>query len=110
MPLTIIPLAINFMIGGAIWMSQISITMKIIITVLLVAKFALYFWSVFFADPGYQRGIGLAIVAVMNGAGIVFTALNGLWTAMVPFIIILVLLIIWCSASIGNPFRKDGNE
>lgn len=50
MPLTVIPLAINIMIGGAIWISELSITLKVIITVLLVAKFATYFYSALMAD------------------------------------------------------------
>ncbi len=110
MPLTLVPMIINAMIGGAIWVSTLSTTAKIIITVLLVAKFALYFYSALIADSDVIKYIGLAICALMNGAGIIFTAINGIWTAMVPFIVILVLLIVWTSTSIGNPFKKEGKE
>ena len=39
MSLIVIPLGINTMIGGAIWISELSIVIKVIITVLLVASF-----------------------------------------------------------------------
>ncbi len=62
MPLTVIPLAINIMIGGAIWISELSTVTKVIITVILVAKFFTYFYSALMADSDLVRNIGRSYV------------------------------------------------
>lgn len=110
MPLTTIPLAINMMTGVAIWMSPISMTAKIVITVLLVVKFAVYFYSALMSDSDIIRNIGLVVVGVMNAAGIVYTAVRSIWTALVPFAVLLVLLIVWRALPVIEFPKKGGNK
>ena len=40
MPFTVIPMAINIMSGIALWTTDLSLTAKIIITALIVLKYA----------------------------------------------------------------------
>lgn len=110
MPLTIIPIAFNFVIGGAIWMSELSTPIKIIITVLLIAKFITYFYSALVADSDLVRNIGLVACGVLNLGGVVYTAIEGIWTATVPFAALLVLLIVWRVLPMINFSKKGGKE
>ena len=110
MPLTVIPLAINIMIGGAIWISELSTTLKVIITILLLAKFATYFYYALMADSDPVRNVGLIICGFLNLGGIIYTAIQGIWTATIPFAILLVLLVAWRVLPTMDFSRKDGKE
>lgn len=110
MPLTVIPLAINIMIGGAIWISELSTVMKMIITVILVAKFFTYFYSALMADSNLVRNVGLIVCGLLNLGGIIYTAIQGIWTATIPFATLLVLLIVWHVLPARDFSRKDGKE
>lgn len=110
MPLTTIPLAINIIIGGAIWISEIPTTMKVIITVLLVVKFFTYFYSVLMADSDLVRNVGLIVCGLLNLGGIIYTAIQGIWTATIPFATLLVILIVWRVLPAIDFSRKGGKE
>ena len=110
MPLTVIPLVINIMIGGAIWISELSILTKVIITVLLVVKFLTYFYSVLMADSDLVRNVGLIVCGLLNLGGIIFTAIQGIWTATIPFATLLVILIVWRVMPTIDFSRKGGKE
>ncbi len=110
MPLTVIPMAINIMIGGAIWISELSTATKVIITVLLVAKFFIYFYSALMADSDLVRNVGLIICGLLNLGGIIYTAIQGIWTATIPFATLLVLLVVWRVLPTIDFSRKDGKK
>lgn len=110
MPLTVIPLVINIMIGGAIWIRELSILTKVIITVLLVVKFLTYFYSVLMADSDLVCNVGLIVCGLLNLGGIVFTAIQGIWTATIPFATLLVILIVWRVMPTIDFSRKGGKE
>lgn len=110
MPLTTIPLAINIMIGGAIWISDIPISMKVIITVLLVVKFFTYFYSVLMADSDLARNVGLIVCGLLNLGGIIYTAIQGIWAAAILFATLLVILIVWRVLPSIDFSRKGGKE
>ena len=108
MPLTVIPLAINIMIGGAIWISELPTVIKVIITVFLVAKFFTYFYSALMADSDLVRNVGLIACGILNLGGIIYTAIQGIWTATIPFATLLVLLVVWRVLPTIDFSRKDG--
>lgn len=110
MPLTTIPLAINFTIGGAIWMSELPTTLKIIITVFIVAKFFIYFYPALMADSDLVRNLGLIVCGLLNIVGAIYTAIQGIWTATIPFATLLVLLIVWRVLPTIDFSRKGGKE
>lgn len=110
MPLTIIPLAFNILTGGAIWMSELPVTIKVVITVLLVAKFITYFYSALMADSDIVRNIGLVICGLLNLGGVIYTAIHGIWTATIPFATLFILLIVWRVVPMIDFSRKGGKE
>ena len=110
MPLTVIPLAINIMIGGAVWGSGLPTAAKVVITVLLVAKFFIYFYSALMADSDLVRNVGLIVCGLLNLGGVIYTAVQGIWTATIPFATLLVLLIVWRVFPTINFSRKGGKE
>lgn len=110
MPLTIIPLAFNILNGGAIWMSELPVTIKVIITVLIVVKFSIYFYSALMADSDIVRNIGLIICGLLNLGGVIYTAIQGIWTATIPFATLLVLLIVWRVLPMLDFSKKGGKE
>lgn len=110
MPLTTIPLAFNILTGGAIWMSELPVTIKVIITVLLIAKFGIYFYSALMADSDIVRNIGLIICGLLNLGGVIYTAIQEIWTATIPFAILLILLIVWRVLPTLDFSRKGGKE
>lgn len=110
MPLTTIPLAFNILTGGAIWMSELPVTIKVIITVLLIAKFGIYFYSALMTDSDIVRNIGLIICGLLNLGGVIYTAIQEIWTATIPFAILLILLIVWRVLPTLDFSRKGGKE
>ena len=110
MPLKVIPLAINIMIGGAVWGSELPTAAKVVITVLLVAKFFIYFYSALMADSDLVRNVGLIVCGLLNLGGVIYTAVQGIWTATIPFATLLVLLIVWRVFPTINFSRKGGKE
>lgn len=110
MPLTTISLAINIMIGGAIWISELSIPTKVIITVLLIVKFFIYFYSVIMANSDLFRNVGLIVCGFLNLGGIIYTAIQKIWVATIPFVALLVILIVWRVLPVIDFSRKGGKE
>lgn len=110
MPLTTIPLAFNILTGGAIWMSELPVTIKVIITVLLIAKFGIYFYSALMTDSDIVRNIGLIICGLLNLGGVIYTAIQEIWAATIPFAILLILLIVWRVLPTLDFSRKGGKE
>lgn len=110
MLLTVIPLVFNFMIGGAIWISELPTTIKVFISILLVAKFFTYFYSALMADSDFVRNVGLSVCGLLNLGGAIYTAIQGIWTATIPFATLLVLHIVWRVLPTIDFSRKDGKE
>lgn len=110
MPLTVIALAMNMMLDGTIWITELSKVMKVIIAVMLVAKFFTYFYSSFMADLNLIRNVGLIVCGQLNLGGSICTTIQGIWTAIIPFAILLVLLIILCVLPAIDISRKGGKK
>ena len=110
MPLTIIPLAINIVIGGAIWISKLSTTIKVIIIVMLVAEFFIYFYSVLMADSDPVNIVGLIVCGLLNLGGAIYTAVQGIWAATVLFAVLFVILVLWGTLPVIDFSRKDGKR
>lgn len=66
MPFTTIGMALNFLIGTAIWMSGLSTTTKIILNVALIVKFFLLLYVVIVSDADWIRPTGLGICTALN--------------------------------------------
>lgn len=106
MVLTVIPLALNVLTGVAVWMSDLSLVAKIVITVILVAKFGTYFYTALMDGADRQRSFGLIACVVANLLLVAFFVWKAVWTAIPGCAILVILAIVWGGIS-GFSFKKE---
>ena len=110
MPLTIIPMILNTMSCIGLWISELSLTAKIVITVLTVLKYFVFFYSALMCEVGTKRYIGLSLCAALNIGIIIYLIVNAQWNIIIGFAVCLLLLIVWTLAAVLNFDKKEGNE
>ena len=111
MPVTVIPMAINIMSGIALWMTDLSLTAKIIITALIVLKYAAFFYGALMADVcSPSKYICLGFCAATNIGILIYTIVTSQWTVTIGVAATLILLVIWSSAIVFSFGKKEGNE
>lgn len=106
MVLTVIPLALNVLTGVAVWLSDLSLVSKIVITVILATKFGTYFYTALVDGDDRQRSIGLVACVVVNMLLVAFFVWKAVWTAIAGCAILAILAIVWGSIS-GFSFKKE---
>jgi len=106
MVLTVIPLALNVLTGVAVWMSNLSLVAKIVITVILVAKFGTYFYTALMDGGDRQRSFGLIACVVANLLLVAFFVWKAVWTAIPGCAVLAILAIVWGGIS-GFSFKKE---
>lgn len=103
MNITTIALTLNVAIGVTVWQSNFSLAAKIILTILVVVKFAIFFYTAWMTPSDITEKIGVALVftfnigigiyAFMQGASFVTISVAGaliaflLWTCTTVFCI-----------------------
>lgn len=111
MPLTIIPMTINFMSGVALWQTELSLTAKIVITVLIILKYAAFFYGALMAEAdSIAKYISLGMCGAINIGLIIYTIITSQWTVTIGIAITLLLLLIWSLPMISITKLKEGNE
>lgn len=111
MPLTVIPMAINIMSGIALWLTELPLTAKIIITVLIVLKYAAFFYGALMADVcSPSKYISLGFCAATNIGVLIYTIVTSQWTVTIGIAFTLLLLIIWSLPMMFITKEKEGNE
>lgn len=111
MPLTVIPMAINIMSGVAVWLTDLSLTAKIVVTALIVLKYAAFFYGALIADAcSAPKYIGLGMCAAINIGLLIYTIVASQWTVTIGIATTLLLLIIWSLPMIFISKEKEGNE
>lgn len=110
MPLTVIPLAINFMIGAGIWMSDCPIELKIIFTTTVVVKYAIFFIAALLIEADIPKRLCLALCAVFNVLLIVFGILEKISIMAMGASTLLFLLIVWSLATVFDIHVKGGKK
>lgn len=111
MPLTVIPMAINIMSGVALWLTDLSLNAKIVVTVLIVLKYAAFFYGALMADAcSAPKYISLGTCAAINIGLLIYTIVTSQWTVTIGIAITLLLLIIWSLPMIFISKEKEGNE
>lgn len=98
MPITTTSMALNVAVGFAVWMSDISLTAKIVITMILIGKCALFFYSAWMGDSESTRKIGTAICMLLNAALIVYGFVCAEYFIVVTTAIMLTMLVVWSFA------------
>lgn len=106
MVLTVIPMALNALACATVWMSELSLLSKIIITVVLVAKFATYFVTALMDSSDRGRSFGLAACIAANAFLVGFFVWKAIWYAILPCVVLIILAIVWGSIS-GFTFKKE---
>ena len=100
MNITTIALALNVAIGVTAWQSNLSLMAKIILTILLVAKFALFFYTAWMTPSDTVGKIGAILVSILNvGIGI-YTLIQGASFVTVTVAVTLLAFILWACATI----------
>lgn len=100
MNITTIALALNVAIGFTVWQSNLSLTAKIILTVLLVVKFALFFYTAWMTPSDTVGKVGAVLVSILNiGIGI-YTLIQGASFVTVTVAVTLLAFILWACATI----------
>lgn len=111
MPLIVIPLTINTLTGFMLWQTELSLTAKIIVTVLIVLKYGAFFYGALMADAcGASKYISLGLCAAINIGLVIYTLVTSQWTVTIGIAITLLLLIIWSLPMIFISKEKEGNE
>jgi len=106
MVLTTIPLALNALACVTVWMSDLPVIGKIVITVILVAKFSTYFYTALMDSSDRARSFGLISCIVANALLVAFFVWKAIWYAILPCVVLIILAIVWGSIS-GFTFKKE---
>ncbi len=110
MPLTIIPMAINLMTGFMLWQSELSLIAKIVITILIVLKYASFFYAALIAEPDVPRYVGLSFCAAINIGLIIYNIVVSQWFVLTGIAMCLILLCVWSFAAVFSFEKKEGKE
>ncbi len=106
MPLTIVPIGLEVLNIGHVWLYEMSFDLatKIILTVAIIAKFACYFSGVLVirCDNPKLRNVLLASCALINGGIIAFSIITGLWMLLINNAVFLALLVMWSYVAISD--------
>lgn len=110
MPLTVIPFAVNFMIGAGIWISNCPTNLKIIYTAMVVAKFLIFFIAAFFIDADFLKQACLVICAGFNILLIIFGIQKSIPFMAIGSGALLILLIVWSLVTVFDIHIKGGKK
>ena len=107
MPFTTVSMALNTAAGVAVWLSDISLTAKIVITVLLVAKCVLFFYSAWMSESERFQKVGVSLCIVANVALIAYGFLYAAYHIVATVAIMLIVLLVWSFAAVFDfTFKK----
>ena len=105
MPLTIIPMVIHLMIGFVLWQSELSLVVKIIITLPIILKYTPFFCEVLMTKPDVSRYISVSVCAILNIGLLIYNIVNSEWFVLTEIAICLILFVIWSMVAVFS-FQK----
>ncbi|MGM9603119.1 MAG: hypothetical protein ACI3W5_16225 [Faecousia sp.] len=98
MSVTTIAMVINIGAGMAVWQSQQSAGIKMLIIAMLLGKYALFFHSVWISQ-GEQRGkLEVTVCIVWNAVIMIYAFTRQEWLLVFFTAVLLILLLIWAFA------------
>lgn len=110
MPFTTIGMALNFLTGAAIWMSGLTTTYKIFLTVVLVVKLFLFFYAVFMSEANWIRPTGLGICTALNAFIIIVGIVSKESLIAINAGITVLVLLLWTLATIAFGGSKEKEQ
>ena len=105
---SVMPMAISVLIGFMLWVSDLSIWIKLICTIALMIQYILFCIARFHFGVSFMRYIGISICLVLNMTGVVYFSYLALWNLVGLFVFMLVLEGIWCYGALFS-FEKGGD-
>lgn len=110
MPMIAGSLALNIILGIAVWLSGLSAAAKILVTVLLVGKTLLFLYSQQAGTDGLRKA-GAASCIALNGGLTAYGLGTGEYRIAVSALLLLIPLVIWSLATVFDfPFRKTNQR
>lgn len=100
-------MALNAAIGVAVWMSELSLLAKIILTVLLVVKHVVFFYTAWMGDSEAVQKIGSVVLFLMNIGIIVYALVCREIHIAITAAITLIMLGVWSFSTVFDfNFKK----
>lgn len=110
MPVLIIPLSVNMLLSGSIWMGEMPTALKVILTVITVVKFSLFVASGFFCEVNWLKKTGFVGCFLLNAfLAIMGISHNALGVVLFPCALIVMFFIWVILPRILVREEKDGN-
>ena len=107
MSFTTVSPALNATSIAAVWMSEISTMAKIVLTVLLVAKCVLFYYSAWMSESERFEKIGVSLCVIANIALIAYGFWSTAYYFVITVVVTLIVLLLWSFATIYDlPFHK----
>ncbi len=95
MPILLIPLMINMVISGAIWMGEIAVALKVLLTLATVVKFSLFVYAAFFCQNNALKVCGFSIELLLNVILIIFGLVHSMIGVVIGASALIVMFFIW---------------
>lgn len=108
MPILLVPLMINMFISGAIWMGEIAVTLKVVLTLATVVKFSLFTYAALFCQNKALKVGSFAIEFILNVLFIIFGLVHSMIGVVIGASSLIVMFFIWIILS--RVFVKEEKE
>ena len=93
---------------GVVWMSSMSNTAKIAITVLLLVKSVLFYYSAWMSESEIFQKVGVALCIIANVALVIYGLINAAYFFVVTVFIMLLVLLGWAFSTVFDfTFKKQ---
>lgn len=108
MPFTTVSIALNAATGVAVWVSDISLSAQVVITVLLIAKCALLFYSAWMSESERFQKVGVSLCIIANVALVAYGLFSAAYHIVMTSVVMLLVLLMWSFATVyGFMFKKQ---
>lgn len=95
MPVLLIPLVVNMMISGAIWISGLPLLLKIILTIITVIKFSLFVAFSFFCEIDWLKKCGVIGCFLFNAFLIIMGIIHNIFGIIFFPSVLIIMFFIW---------------
>ena len=95
MPILLIPLMINMVISGAIWMGEIAVVMKVLLTLATIVKFSLFTYAALFCQNNSLKIGSFIVELLLNLILIIFGIVHSMIGVVIGASALIVMFFIW---------------
>lgn len=99
MLINVIPMAVNIASGLLLWQTNLSLGIKVIMSVLIIVKYTSFILCSSTLDgDGIIKYICLGICTILNIGLVIYSVIMYEWMLAINIAVTMVLLFIWCSS------------